>query len=255
MSNAWKIDETLDAWLTEELSDAECDKLLVELSAVDPEQERQNHRLVANVVITWACKQEVEAFQQQFLEAKKAAPVTKTSLLHFPVRKWLIGIAASLLLLFGVGIMYEYQQTSSRVIYHDLFELYEVQTDRASMASANITPLVTAFQKRNYTLVIAEFKQIASPDNRERFLTGFSYLQLEQPASAELEFRRIKWQNEQVNNGLYNDQADYYLALALLAQKKNEEARAILKQIRADAQHTYHEKISRWTMIRLNWLR
>ncbi|WP_205509886.1 hypothetical protein [Longitalea arenae] len=154
-------------------------------------------------------------------------------------------VAAVLLFcVMGAGV-YKYLSVSATRMYDDAFIAYTLPTTRGQ---ATITDIEQAYRQQNWQAVIAAFNTIGSSslnDNKTLFLAGMAHLQLHNYASASRLFNKVMANNTQRGDDLYQDEAEFYGALSYLANRNTREAIPLLKKIRADKGHLYHEQAAR----------
>jgi tetratricopeptide (TPR) repeat protein len=71
-----------------------------------------------------------------------------------------------------------------------------------------------------------------------------SYLELKNPAKAIEAFRGIVSTNETDAGKIWQDETEYYLALAYIANRDYDFALELLEKIKQEPAHTYHERVS-----------
>lgn len=252
MNKDLHIDGLLDSWLEGSLPESEAVKELEKAGVSDPQAALQHQRAARIAIIRWSARQDVEAIHREFLSGEMPLSASTSSPAKRVIRLWM-KIAASVLILLSIAGAIVYWQTSSGKLYDQLNLAYELNTQR-SLADNSLPELLNEFQARDFTKVVATYQLLPDPDNRARFLAGYAWLQLSSPEKAEQLFRSIIDINDSEKRLLYQDEAEYYLGLSLLLQKKNAEARFWFRKIADDAQHTYHSQISQWILIQLGWL-
>jgi hypothetical protein len=113
-----------------------------------------------------------------------------------------------------------------------------------------LSSLQALYKNRNYVQII-ELSKTASLSEQDSLLVGLSYLQSGQTSAA------IQWlQSLQSSGGAYNQDADYYLAMAFVKNKEYEKALPLLQQIQNNRQHLYHKQVSSsliWKLRMLQW--
>lgn len=253
MNKDLHIDSLLDSWLQGNLPDDEAAEELGKAGISNPQVELQRHRAARVAIIRWSARQDVEAIHQEFM-ANKSVMLPSTFIGRKKGISLWLKIAASFLILLSITGGIVYWQTSSKKLYQQLNLAYELNTPR-SAGGTSIPELLQEFQAKDYKQVVDTYSSLPEPDNRARFLAGYSWLQLSEPAKAEQLFQSIIDRNSAEARSLYQDEAEYYLGLAFLRQKKNPEARFWFTKIANDPQHTYHSQLSRWVRIRLGWLK
>ncbi|WP_019986370.1 tetratricopeptide repeat protein [Rudanella lutea] len=169
-----------------------------------------------------------------------------------PVR-WTARIAASgLLLLLGYGT-FQYATTNVGTLYSAKFIKYELPNTRGSEEAK--TSLDVLYQAGNYDAVIEAFMTSPTQTQRDQFLTAMAYLQKEQYGQAIERFSTLRTLNEQNNRQLFEQESDYYLALAYLGNERIDEAYSLFKKIKNTPRHLYNQNVTEQDLWKLNLLR
>ncbi len=255
MNNELYIEEQMDAWWEGRIDESTLGKMLSTLSPAEQDLEKNSYRAAVNAVIQWSSYQEVGTIHREFLPAfSTMSSVPETRVRKMTPWKAMIRVAAVLVLIAAGWLSVTYFKTNSGGLFTELYQPYEVNTERG-WETVHIHEMLQSFQRKDYTEVTRIYHIIEAPDNRENFLAGYSFLQLKEPGKAESCLRNIIATNKTTEKSLYQDEAEYYLALSLLAQKKNKEAATLFTSISKTPYHTYYDRVNRWTITRLNWLR
>jgi hypothetical protein len=166
--------------------------------------------------------------------------------------QWTMRIAASVALLIGLYVAQYVVFYTPEKMYKNNFSEYSLNNERGASETA-VNEMVEAFRKKDYSRVINLYSLPGGKTNREKFLAGYSQLELNDAAAATLLFNDIISTNRQMGTGYFQDEAEYYLAMALLKQNKKEEAHELLDKIYANKEHTFNESVSSWMLFRLKW--
>ncbi len=177
--------------------------------------------------------QQVAAVKEQYLAAKKQPRVFR--LFRTPLR-----IAAAILLLIGSVAIYKYFATTAIGLYRDQYAVYELPVSRGEAIADDEE---RAYWNKDWKGVIAGLEKSPIQNNQQLFLAGMAHLQLDQYNEAIKKFEQVIANDRQTGDHYFHDEAEYYLALGLLANNEPAEALTILKKIKADPQHLYHEKV------------
>jgi hypothetical protein len=150
-------------------------------------------------------------------------------------------VAAAVLLFAGAGSVYKYSTTSTSSVYDQAFSSFELSTSRGNN---NDGKLEQAYRNRNWK----EVENIAGlekeKDNKTSFLAGMAAMELKNYNKAIRFFNDVILENQHNANPLYQDEAEYYLAMADLAAHQPAAGIAILRKIRADKEHLFYKKAS-----------
>jgi hypothetical protein len=148
-------------------------------------------------------------------------------------------VAACILILAGSTLVYKYVTISSDKLVGKYYQSFELGTSRGGASSS---PLDQAFRGRNWTQVVKLANGSAQKDNKTFFLAGMAQMELKQFDQATSDFRQVLAANSGSGTGYFQDEAEYFLALSLLASHQVKEASQILDKIAADPHQVYHQK-------------
>ena len=182
-------------------------------------------------------------------EQKQPAPkVVKMSTRAFALR-----IAAGFLIILTGYALFQYSNSSSSKLYETLYNTYAVTETRSNLSEPK-SEIVDAYKKADYKAVLLLFEQFTNPGNRELFFAGNAHLEAgDINKSIEL-FQLIMQRNKVSGELLYQDEAEYYLAMAYLKNKSVQKALPLLEAIEAEPAHTYHNKTDKFTLFKMKWL-
>ena len=76
-------------------------------------------------------------------------------------------------------------------------------------------------------------------------------LELKDYAEAIEKFKQVLAENNRSGSDLFQDEAEYYLAMSYLANNEAEEALPIIERIKADKNHLYHQVIGKMSSLDL----
>ena len=138
-------------------------------------------------------------------------------------------------------MIYKYVTVSSGSLYGRYFDSYSLNTSRGE---ATETPIVTAYNAKDWKTVLSLSATPGPKDNQVEFLAGMAALQLNRCDDAITHFEQIIAVNAQASTDFYQDEAEYYLAISWLACNKVNQAMPILEKIKADANHKFHQKVA-----------
>jgi tetratricopeptide (TPR) repeat protein len=150
-------------------------------------------------------------------------------------------IAAAVLLVVGAATTFKYATTSSSSVYNQNFDSFELSTSRGNN---NDGELEQAYRNKNWTAVENLFAGQKEKTTKAWFLDGMAEMELKNYPTAILSFKEVLQMNSNNANVQYQDEAEYYLAMANLAAGKSAEGVAILKKIRNDKEHLFYKKAS-----------
>ena len=151
----------------------------------------------------------------------------------------IVRIAAAVILLIGTLVVYKFATVNADDFYTRHYTVYELPTTRSG---AETPAIETAYRNADWNAVINVFNSIPAKGNRDHFLAGIAALELKQFPQAIERFTQILNNNSANNDNLFQDESEYYLALAYIANNEIAKASALLDKIKADSNHLYREK-------------
>ena len=157
-----------------------------------------------------------------------------------------VGIAAMALVTFGVV---KYVSTNSNDLYKQGYRAYTLNTIRSG---STINDMEQAYRNSNWQQVLDAFRQSTEKDNKALFLAAMAHMELNQFEQATGLLQQVLAQNAKSGDNYFQDEAEYYMALNLLALDKIGEAITIIKKIKADPKHLYHEQAGRISKLDLS---
>lgn len=250
MMNDIQLDQLLDSYYTGATNKQQVIDLFAAQGAGNSKNAIEQHITAIRAVEQYNLLLQVQQVHQSFLQKeKKPVAIVKT----ISRKTYLIRVAATVLFFFACWFLFQYTTSSTQKIYSQLHSAYTISEMRGSDTTA-ISELVNAFRAGNYQQTIALSDQINNPGNRELFFTAVSYLETNQTSRAIGYFEKIEQTNRDNKTLLYQDETDYYHALALLKEKQYAKAVLLLHKIKADKNHTYHGRISQWMIWKIKWL-
>ena len=185
---------------------------------------------------------ELSAIREQVMAVRRSVhiePVAEAPVSGGVVRSMYrtgLRIAAVLILLMGVSIFYKYSTVSNTSVYQQYFTDYNLNTSRGA-ASRNA--MDEAYRNQNWNGVLSAFNQETEKTNKSYFLAGMADMKMQKFSDAVGNFEHILSANAKSGDTYYQDEAEYYLALAYLMNKQTEKAVSLLNQIGADSNQTY----------------
>lgn len=190
----------------------------------------------------------VEAVKHTALHARVAA--ISTEMQHaavVPMRQTeartitrnILRAAAVLFLLLGSVTVYKLVTVSSDNLYQKHYTSYTLNTARSEEATS---PLEQAYRNNNWREVSAQYEAIVSKTNKDHFLGAMAAMELKQYPQAIERFNEVLNNNARTGDNYFQDEAEYYLALAYIADDKASAAAPLLKRISVEEGHLYQQK-------------
>jgi tetratricopeptide (TPR) repeat protein len=251
--------EQLIRYMDGELSEQEkieIEKLLLHDDAL---KERFENLLAArNAIRDQGLKQRVRAIHNEYhppikedeqttpLTGKIVKPVFSNSL------RIVVRVAAILIFVFaGYGI-YEYVTTTNNSMFADNFIKYDLPTVRGEAKQDNIDSL---YRQNNYSSVIKTFESKQEKTPKDYFLAALAYLETGEAKHALETFQKLQQLNNSSTEKYFNEETDYYVALAYIKDGNIQEAQKQLQLITVNKQHKYYQKVKEISHLKLQILR
>jgi hypothetical protein len=153
-------------------------------------------------------------------------------------------LAAAVVLLIGSLVIYKLATVNADDFYTRHYISYELPTSRSG---AEIAAIEAAYRNSDWNAVINLYNSLSTKGNQDHFLAGIAALDLKQFPQAIERFNQVLNNNSVSNDTLFQDEAEYYLALAYIANDEIAKASTLLDKIKADSNHLYREKAENLT--------
>ncbi len=254
MNNSILYDDLLDLWLDKKIS-------LKELSVqsgkniTEIEQETEQHLVAVKAIEYASIRQQLSSVHTRYtnLNLPNVQPA-ETKIIPINRSKWIARIAASVAVFMGLYVAQDALFVSPEKMYQSHFQEYYMNVERSTEVAVS-SSTIDAFNVHNFEEVIRTYGNLTNPTNGESFLAGYANLKTGRSAEAENLFKTIMAKNLADKTNLYQDEAEYYLALTYLKMGNTKEAYGLMQKIKDDTYHTFNESISNWDMLRLKWFK
>jgi hypothetical protein len=202
-------------------------------------------RLTLEALKQAGTKEKVSRIHQEMMAemttSQKRAPVRRLT-------RTVLSVAASIVIFIAAAAGWWFYQLSSEDVYRQHYTSYMVSASRGNDSSK--TNFSDLFQRGDFEGMIRASKTTRLTE-QDSLLVALSYLQKDQQQPA------IVWLGSlQKSSGVYQEDAEYYLAMAYLKNKQFEEAYQLLEKIKEDHDHLYNSQISDqllWKVRLLRW--
>jgi tetratricopeptide (TPR) repeat protein len=149
-------------------------------------------------------------------------------------------LAVSFIVTSGFCYLYIYLKAVPQKIFSENYHHYNRHLLRSgSMRSA----LKEAYSAGQMDTVIWDFKNLNSPVPEEYLLTGIAYLEKNEPDSAIETFKILIQKNQDSKTDYFEDDAEFYLAMAFLDNQQAEKALPIFEKIKADPENRHYSEV------------
>lgn len=260
MNNNLNIDKLLDDLLKGHLNQHEARQLLQQEGIADVQGEIDLHHSAIVALQRYRVLEQVQLVHKEYAgkagnNAEENAVNTSAKVVHMQPLKWFMRIAAMFILGAGGWFAYEYNNASGTKLYAEIYQPYTINTDRSSNREIVSPTIIQQFKDKDYAAVITTFRSLPATNNRDKFLTAYAWNETGDYKQAIDVLQQILKNNKQTGSQLYHDEAEFYLGLSYLKMKNNKAAFVYFEKIRNNPNHTFHERVSKWTMVRLKWLK
>jgi tetratricopeptide (TPR) repeat protein len=234
--------EKLVQYLDGELSGPEKEILEKQL-AEDPglKGELESLQEAREAVKLYGLQQKVAGIHPQMM--RELQPAVRKMSTSRRILRYGIAVAASVVLIAGGIIGYTLVNLSSGKVFASHFHAYELGTVRGE-DTLQISPVEKAYREKDYKKTVELYAQSPDVPVKETFLAGMSYLELGDNTKAIDEFKEVLADNEKTKSGLFKDDAEYFLALTYIRNRDYDYALDLMRSIRDNPEHIYHEKIT-----------
>ncbi len=251
MDNLELIDQYLDNRLT--LEQARQVELTLQKD-VDLQQLAESLRVAREAIQFRALNHKLKGLHKHYVqEVKLAQPDATVLALHRnPVYTWGLRIAASLLFCALSYSTYQVAALNPERVYTESFIPYDLPTARGN--AQETSGMESAYVSGDYTAVTSQFTQLATISQRDYFLAGVSYLQQKKYDQALTAFAALRQLNTRRPDSYFEQETDYYVALAYLGAHKADAAYAGFKAIYDNPRHLYHTAVTGADLLKLQVL-
>jgi tetratricopeptide (TPR) repeat protein len=255
MNNQHTFSELLDLWVNKELNLEELSLLSGKGDLEALQQETMLHKTAVLSIQKMAIAEQVASVHQKYLSTIKEPVKKEPRVFAINSRKIVLRVAAAAAIMIGVFISIDRLLINPEIIYKETFQNYYVNTERGIEDGGQSNIMNGYFLKNNTDGVIEVFTSMKNPDNKARFLAGYCFMQKENYDKAVQQFSQIINQRGSSSNGLFKDEAEYYLTLTYLKLHQYDKAYALMKNIRTNPEHTYTDAFDSWVLLRTKWLK
>ncbi|MDP4150017.1 MAG: hypothetical protein Q8927_14520 [Bacteroidota bacterium] len=248
--------------INEELMIDHLDSSLQGIGLPDVEQLIRNDRqaasewqvllLAVDAIEEAAVYEQVSAARNHWVSTKSAEIVKYNRARVTSMYRNITRVAACVLVMAGGAAVYKYTTTSASGMYKEYFASYDLNTTRSTVTA---DPMEQAYNEKKWAEVITLFNTSKEKNNQSYFLTGMANLELKDYPEAIEKFTQVLAENNRSGSDLFQDEAEYYLAMSYLANNEAEAALPLIEKIKADKNHLYHPVIGRMSSLDLRIIR
>jgi tetratricopeptide (TPR) repeat protein len=223
--------------------------------AADPETslEWKQLRLAVDAVEQAALFEKVSTVRAEWLahrwDATTVSDVQPGSAVVRSISRVALRAAVVVLVIGASAAIYKYTVTSSSGIYSAYYSSYDLNTSRGATVAQD--DMEEAYKARNWSGVDDAFKKKKVKDNKSYFLEGMADMEAKRYDEAIGMFQQVMAANNLAGSDYFEDEAEFYLAMAWLARNDVKEAMPLLEKIKADKTHMYHDVVVRMSSLDL----
>jgi tetratricopeptide (TPR) repeat protein len=242
------MSELLVQYLDGNLQGPEKENIEQQLAADSALQQQFDSLLLTREAIRYyGLKEKVKSLHQKMMEElKEQAPSTEVELKPVHSRskifRYAISVAASIILLVGGYMLYNFITLSSDKVFGANYQHYELSTTRD--AGTAETAIEKAYKDNNYKEVVRIYSVKEDVSVKAAFLDGLAAMELNDNSTAISSFKQVLEINKTAAVKSLNDDAEYYLCLSYIRNKDYDYALDIMRSIQNDPGHVYHNKIT-----------
>ncbi len=155
--------------------------------------------------------------------------------------KKFLRVAAVVLLMVGAASVYKYSTTNSTSVFDQNSTSFDLNSSRGTN---NDGEMEKAYRNKDWTAVKNNFKALSLRPPKVWFLAGMAEMEMKNYEVAIGDFQEVLNINKKATEQYYQDEAEYYQAMAYIGANRPAEGVAILKKIRADKNHLFYNKAS-----------
>ncbi|HYC29395.1 MAG TPA: hypothetical protein VEB42_11270 [Chitinophagaceae bacterium] len=228
------------------------DRQLVESElAADPglQQQLERLKLAQQAFKMYARQQQVSSIHGEMMKElpRKTVRSTPVRILRMAMR-----VAALVVVLVLIAGLVQYSLLDAGRLYQSKYETYTLSTSRDATGSSATEQ---AYRNHDMAQVIALYESNAPKYAEDFFLAGQAYLALDNPQKAIAAFEMLLKSNAVMPFKPYQDDTEYYLALAWLKAGRADKALPLFEKIHNEPAHAYHDQVSGWYLTKLRWLK
>jgi tetratricopeptide (TPR) repeat protein len=178
-----------------------------------------------------------------------------------PIWRYAARIAASIVVVLVSVVVFRLGTVSNESLADVKDNLFSVESTRGDANSGNmiVRKMKDAYQQGDYQqcATLYENNQLSGQTGHreENLLAGNAYLALNLPERASTCFQKVLDANKNTVEKQFEDEAEYFLGLALLQENKVAAADTIFTKIYHQPNHEYHKKVSTLFYWQMKWLK
>ena len=229
-------EEILMKYLDEELSLQERVNLENLLKEDGELRQRLENLRLAKEAVRYYSIQSAVASVRTIWEQSHPLPTKRPKAKVISLKKvgfYFLAAACILFAVFRISLFFNSHLTPERV-YQEAYVDYKLGNSRSTQKSG--TPIILAYQNNNYPEVI-RLSHNGNLTPQEQFVTAIAFLKENRAAEA------VPYLETLQLNTTYQQDSEFYLALAYLKTNQFDKSLDMLKKIHSDPNHLYHQQV------------
>ena len=212
-------------------------------------EELENLRIAREAVGAYGLRKQIQSIHPEMMRELKEKTKPGTAITRM-IFQYSFRVAAILIILFGISALYQYYTGTPEKLFSEKFQAFELRELRG--VSGN--HLEDLYKAGNTGAVITRFNNLSNPLAEDYFLAGNAFLNSHQPKKAIEAFLNLQQINNSSNQHLFEEDTEYYLALAYLDNGQVTQALPIMEKIHVDPSHPYNRQVGNWFILKLKRL-
>lgn len=248
--------ELIDRYLRNELSGTEKTTFEQKVGKnADFKQELEDMQISQEMIRSYAMREEIKSIRKAMLQENKSNTSTSSPSFKF----YAVRIAASILLVVVALAAFQYASLSGDSLYAEKAMIYPTETTRSGQEDTDISAeelAISYYRLDDFQRYIEHYEQLTSPSIKATFLAGNAYLQLSDNEKAISAFNIVLEQNDPNTLMQFQEDAEYFLALAMIKNGDYEQAYALMETIANNPDHRYHDMVDTfylWKLKIMQW--
>lgn len=225
------------------------ERLLIEAELADPVIDAQlsRLRLAQRAMQHYGRSKDVANIRKQMLQEQQ--PVQAGGKVRW--MRTAMRIAAAVILLLVVAGVVQYSLLDKDRLYYSKYEAFSPGTVRAE---GKMSPIADAYRRRDYQAAMDLYRRKESISGTDHFIAGQAFLASGDALNAIAAFQQQLSVNAALDFKPYQDDAEYFLALAYLKAGEINKALPLFEKINRQSSHAYHREVGNWYLMKLQWL-
>jgi tetratricopeptide (TPR) repeat protein len=163
-----------------------------------------------------------------------------------------LSIAAALILIVAGYWFFRVYSLSAEKVFQQHYSSYDMGTLRDVTSGQD--SVVTFFKQKEYREALAFYGSRAANIHQDIFLAGMAAMELKNYVKAKELFTTVLSGSSGPDIS-FRDESQYYLALACIETKDYDQALELLRMIREDKNHRYHDQVTQSLVRDVKWLK